>query len=83
MTTFVNGALYTFPWPPYGKSIRELWNEGRIRSAYFTLCPCKCPDCIIAYNKCDNPSLMPLLDSQTRVVSKSDWKRILNNILIL
>ncbi len=82
MTTFVNGALYTFSWPPYGKSIRELWKEGHTRSAYFTLCPCKNPNCIIAYNKCDNPSLMPLLDSNARLVSAGDWTQIMKSILL-
>jgi hypothetical protein len=82
MTTFLNGVLFTFKWPDSELSIRDLWNKGSKRAAYWKLCPCKHPQCIMAYDCAVNPQGMPLLNSDASPISKENLHKIIASMLI-
>jgi hypothetical protein len=81
MTYNSHGTLITFSWPSSLKTIKQLWEEGYKKAAYWKLCPCKYPEFILMYdNGCRG--LVPLLGSDGYPVRREDWKRICKNIYV-
>ena len=80
MTTFFHGTLFTFNWPTSPLSIRQLWENGQKRHAYWKLCPTKHPVCILAYQDLCHGVTMPLLNSDATPISKEDFQKVIRSM---